>query len=132
VNEKEAARELISVIKISARPEKRQELFLTISSLLDSIRGEDGCRGYRFYGEAGEQDSFLLVGEWNTRFDWYRHLNSERFAVLRGSIQLLSVEKDLIFDLWSRVEGIELFSTRGSTTKEHSQHGSAERERFRE
>ena len=113
MNEKETTHELISVIKISARPEKRRELFLTISSLLDSIRGEDGCRGYRFYGEAGEQDSFLLIGEWNTRSDWYRHLNSERFAILQGSLELLSEKKELDFDLWSRVEGIELFATTG-------------------
>src|SRR5688572_27161286 len=80
---------VISAARITARPEKRKELFMTITSLLEQIRHHDGCRAYRFYGEATTEDSFILVGEWETRNDWERHRHSEHFAVLLGSLELL-------------------------------------------
>ena len=98
---KDTADQIISVIWISARPEKRREFFLTISSLLESIKREEGCRDCRFYEEAGDHDSFLLVGEWNTEADYYRHANSEQFAVLQGALELLSQQKHLDFVLLS-------------------------------
>ena len=103
--------EIISVIRISAHPEKRREFFLTISSLLDSIKREEGCRDCRFYEEAGDHDSFLLVGEWNTGADYYRHASSEQFAVLQGALKVLSQQKHLDFRLLSRIDGIEPFAT---------------------
>ena len=95
---------LISAARITARPEKRKELFMTITSLLDQIRNHDGCRAYRFYGEASAEDSFMLIGEWETRNDWERHLHSEHFAVLLGSLELLSAEKRPNFRLLSNMD----------------------------
>jgi quinol monooxygenase YgiN len=40
----------------------------------------------------GEEDSFMLVSEWQSRRDWDRHLNSEDFTILLGSLELLSAE----------------------------------------
>ena len=99
----EAPGGIISAARITALPEKRKELFMTITSLLEQIRNQDGCRGYRFYGEATTQDSFMLIGEWETRNDWERHMHSEHFAVLQGSLELLSAEKRPKFRLLSQV-----------------------------
>ena len=74
------------------------------TSLLEQIRSEDGCRGYQFYGEATTEDSFMLIGEWETRNDWERHVHSEHFAVLLGSLELLSAEKQPNFRLLSHVD----------------------------
>lgn len=117
MEEKRTMSEVISVIKIIARPEKRRELFLTISSLLNSIRDEKGCHGYRFYGEADEQDSFLLVGEWDTGTDLHRHLKSEQFTILLGSLGLLTKEESLDFKLLSEVAGLEVFIETGMKNK---------------
>jgi len=95
---------VVSAARITARPEKRKKLFMTITSLLEQIRNHDGCREYRFYGEATTQDSFILVGEWETRSDWERHRSSEHFAVLLGSLELLSAEKRPNFRLLSPVD----------------------------
>ena len=89
---------------ISARPEKRKELFMTITSLLEPIRREKGCVGYRFYSEVSTEDSFVLLGEWESRSDWERHTSSEHYAVLLGSLELLSNEKGLNFRLLSPVQ----------------------------
>jgi quinol monooxygenase YgiN len=95
--------EVTSFATINARPDKRKELLLTITSLLNSIRREPGCRTYRFYGEAEEEFSFVLIGEWETRSDWDRHMQSEHFAILSGSLELLSNEKRFDFKLLSQV-----------------------------
>jgi len=78
---------------------------MTITSLLDPIRRELGCRSYRFLGVTGEKDSFVLIGEWETLSDWDRHMHSEHFAVLSGSLKLLSAEKRLEFKLLSTFDG---------------------------
>lgn len=95
---------IISAARITARPEKRKELFMTITSLLEQIRNHDGCRAYRFYGEATTEDSFMLIGEWETRKDWERHVRSEHYAVLLGSLELLSAEKRPNFRLLTSMD----------------------------
>jgi quinol monooxygenase YgiN len=99
--------EIISTAEIKALPEKRRELCLTISSLLGRIRSEQGCRSYKFYGEAEDQNSFTLIGEWETLDAWNRHLRSENFAVLLGSLKLLSARSKVNFKLLSHVARIE-------------------------
>jgi quinol monooxygenase YgiN len=101
---------LISATRIVVRPEKRKELFLTISSLLESIRHEEGCQAYRFYGEAGAEDSFMLFSEWQSRGDWDRHLKSEHFTILLGSLEVLSTDATFDFKLLSEVEAVNLLS----------------------
>jgi quinol monooxygenase YgiN len=103
----EPSGELISTTRITVSPENRKELCLTINTLLDLIRHEEGCRACRFYGEADDQNSFVLIGEWETRAAWNKHLNSEHFAVLLGSLRLLSNRTQIDFKLLSHVAGTE-------------------------
>ena len=98
---------VISAARIKARPENRRELCMTISALLDPIRHEEGCRTYTFYGEVEDQNSLMLIGEWDNFAAWDNHLNSEHFAVLIGSLLLLTSRSDLDFRLLSGVAGIE-------------------------
>ena len=60
---------------------------------------------YRFYGEAGDENSFLLLGEWATRDALNRHLESNNFAVLMGSITLLGKVSTVDFKLLSEFAG---------------------------
>ena len=99
--------EIVSAARITVRPENRKELCLTISSLMELIRREEGCRTYRFYGEAEDSNSFILIGEWKTREAWDHHLASENFAILLGSLRLLSNRPNIDFKLLSHVTGIE-------------------------
>ena len=99
--------EFLSAARITVRPENRKELCLTISALLERIRREDGCRTYAFYGEVEDHNSLMLIGEWDTIAAWENHLNSDNFAVLMGSLKLLSHRSNLDFSLLSHVTGIE-------------------------
>jgi quinol monooxygenase YgiN len=98
---------IVSTARITVQPQNRRELCLTISSLLDRIRGEQGCRTYQFYGEIKNKNSFMLVGEWETREAWDRHVDSDNFAVLAGSMRLLSSEPVIDFQILSHVTAVE-------------------------
>lgn len=103
----ERSGELVSATRITVPPEHRRELCLTISSLLERIRRENGCRAYLFYGEVEDQNSLMLISEWETPTAWENHLNSANFAVLLGSLRLLSDRSNLDFSMLSHVAGIE-------------------------
>jgi quinol monooxygenase YgiN len=103
----ESKSEIVSATRITVRPANRKELCLTISSLIDLIRREEGCRSYRFYGDVRDQNSFLLVGEWETQAAWSEHLHSDHFAVLHGSLELLTDQPNFNFRVMTRAGGIE-------------------------
>jgi len=101
--EQEPTGEVVTAARITVRPEKRKELVMTLNSLLDEIRNEKGCRAYRFYDDDTEEDSFMLISEWDTRSDWDRHLHSEHFTILRGSLGILGNGESLDFKLLTQV-----------------------------
>ena len=94
---------IISAARIRVRPDKRKELVITLNSLIDQIETEKGCRQYRYYREVRENDAFMLIGEWETRSDWDRHLRSENFTILQGSLEILGDGQGLDFKLLTRV-----------------------------
>lgn len=73
------------------KPEKRTELVQTISRLLGPIKNVKGCRTIRFYLDAADENSSLLLSEWDTESDLDRYVRSNDFAILRGAIMVLSV-----------------------------------------
>ena len=99
---------VVSTASISVRPENKKELCLTVASLLNPIRREPGCLAYRFYVEAGDENSFLLMGEWESREALNEHLESKNFAVLMGSITLLAKISTVDFKLMSEFNGRHL------------------------
>ena len=97
----------VNTTRVVVYSENRKEFCQTIQSLLAPIRSEKGCLMYGFYQEDGDEHSFVLIGEWETRADWDRHLLSDAFAVLLASLMLLCRRPNLDFKLLSYVAGIE-------------------------
>lgn len=119
----ERNRPIISAARITVRPEHRRELCLTISGLLDRIRHEKGCRTYNFYGEVEDQNSLILIGEWDTLSAWENHIKSDDFAVLIGSVKLLGARSNLDFSVLSHIPKNEALSLvhRETATEVHSE-----------
>ena len=82
---------ILKTTRIIVRPEKRVELAQTIGRLLGTIKDVKGCRKISFYLDAVDQNSSLLLSEWETESDLDRYLRSNDFAILRGAIMVLSV-----------------------------------------
>ena len=119
----ETSKPIMSAARITVRPEHRRELCLTISALLDRIRHEKGCRTYNFYGEVEDQNSLILIGEWDTLTAWENHLKSDAFAVLIGSVKLLGTRSNLDFSVLSHIPGNEALGLihRETTPELHSE-----------
>jgi len=90
---------VVNTTKVTILPENRNEFFQTICPLLEPIRKEKGCVAYRFFVEATDENSSLLVGEWQTREDWSNHLRSRDFAILLGAITVLGSPAGIEFRL---------------------------------
>jgi len=82
---------IVNTTRITVQPEKRTEFFQTVGRLLDPIKSAKGCRTFGFYLDASDENSTLLVSEWDTETDLNKYLQSNDFAVLRGAITVLGV-----------------------------------------
>ena len=65
---------------------------------------------YRFFVDATDENSSLLVGEWQSHEDWSNHLKSYDFAVLLGAITVLGSPDTIEFRLLSAVPVITKLS----------------------
>ena len=98
---------IVTATRIAVRPENRREFFQTVTPLIRQIRKEKGCLTYRLYEETGDENSLILIGEWQTPVNWEQHRKGDNFAVLLGSVTVLSIHKKINFKLLSQTGGIE-------------------------
>ena len=82
---------IINTTRITVQPEQRTELFQTIGRLVEPSKDAKGCRAFRFYLDTADQNSSLLVSEWETESDLDNYLHSDDFAILRGAIRVLGI-----------------------------------------
>ena len=103
---------IFTTIRMKVFPDKRKELFQTLTSLVKSIRAQKGCSRCEFCVSAEDQNEFCLLGEWENREDLDTHLGSELFKVLLGAMSLLKNphEMNLYTDV-SKTESPELSET---------------------
>lgn len=85
---------IISSVKVTLRPENRLEFFQTISQLIAPIQAARGCRAFRFYVDIADENTSVLISEWESESDFDQHLHSNDSAILRGAINVLSVRSD--------------------------------------
>ena len=83
---------IVNTSRITLRPDKRKEFFQTIGRLLEPIKETKGCLTFRCYVDASDENSSLLIGEWESESDLNGYLHSNDFAVLRGAITVLGVQ----------------------------------------
>jgi quinol monooxygenase YgiN len=82
---------IVNTTRITVQPEKRTEFFQTVGRLLEPIKRAKGCRTFGFYLDTSDENSTLLVSEWDTETDLNKYLESNDFAVLRGAITVLGI-----------------------------------------
>ena len=86
---------VIVFIKMRSLPEKCLELKQTLKGLVVSARNEKGCLNYDLFQDVENENSFCLVEQWESRKDLDGHLQSNTFAVIKGTRSLLSIEADI-------------------------------------
>ena len=81
---------VVSTSRITLHPEKRKEFLQTVGRLLEPLKKTKGCMTFRCYVDASDENSSLLMGEWESESDLNNYLLSNDFAILRGAITVLS------------------------------------------
>lgn len=98
---------IMTTTRITVSSANRSELFQTILTLLAPVRNEKGCRSSRFYLDSADNNTAMLVEEWETQEDWDNHLQSRDCAVFLGAVNVLCKPASVDFKLLSYVAGIE-------------------------
>ncbi len=98
---------ILVIIRMKVLSEKRIELSQTIASLSGSIRIEKGCRRCDFCQSIEDENRLFLLEEWDTQENLKSHLNSARFRVLRGAMNLLKEPYEMVFHNAFHPEGME-------------------------
>lgn len=67
---------IILLVTYTAKPGKRQDYLqeLTDSGILQKVRAEEGCIRYDFYESAEQENTLLLVEEWQNADSQKIHL----------------------------------------------------------
>ena len=102
---------IVATTRIKVAPGNRSELFQTILPLMGSVRSEQGCLSSRLYLDVGDQNSSILIEEWETQADWDKHLRSNDCAILMGAMSVLCSPLNVEFKLLMYVAGIEAVTT---------------------
>ena len=111
---------IVNTTRITLNPEKRSEFFQTVSHLLGKVKRPKGCRQFHLYVDTRDENSSLLMSEWDSESDLNRYLTSHDFAILRGVITVLSRgsvdskalvmsahSKDLLAEHYHQIDGSE-------------------------
>jgi quinol monooxygenase YgiN len=85
---------IVNTTRITVTPGKRKEFFQTINQLVGSFKASKGCRAFGVYIDTCDENSSLLVSEWDTVGDLNNHLGSDDFAILHGAMAVLSTRVD--------------------------------------
>jgi quinol monooxygenase YgiN len=88
---------ILVVIRMKVSSEKRLELVQTIALLTAAIRTEKGCGRCDFCQSMENDNELCLLEEWDTQENLTSHLKSERFRILRGTMNLLKEPFEMVF-----------------------------------
>lgn len=93
------------------QPKKRRELIQTILDLIILFRKMNGCLSHNCYQSIENENSFILISEWNTKEDMDNYIRSEGFDVLQGVKVLLVDPQEIKFDVVSYTSGMEFLKS---------------------
>jgi quinol monooxygenase YgiN len=88
---------IMFILRLNAPSEKRMELAQTIASLIGSIRTEKGCKRCDFCQSIEDENKLWLLEEWDSQENLMSHLQSGRFRILRGAMNLLKEPYEMMF-----------------------------------
>ena len=96
---------IVTTIRMQTTPQNRKELMQTFRSLSQPIRTERGCKSCRVYREVGNEETVIVIQEWDSRNHLDNHLRSDEFAVMIGAMSLLERPETVEFQVLDQLEG---------------------------
>ena len=106
---------ILVIIKMTALPTKRKEVFQTVQALIQSIRRVKGCTDCSACQDVENENSFCMIQGWENKRALNKYLQSDLFDVLLGTKNLMSEPWEISSNTVSSTAGIEaLINARGT------------------
>jgi quinol monooxygenase YgiN len=86
-------------IEMKLRPEKRQEMLITLHELTELMREEKGFMNARVSMNGGNNNVLKFIEEWATQEDVHIYMQSNYFQVLRGAMKVLTSSWEIDFSM---------------------------------
>ena len=80
---------LIYQLKIEVKPYKPDEFVNSMRSYLHIIRKAKGCFDFSVYQDSDKENTYIVIGEWQTRKDMEKHFQTHEFELLIGAATVL-------------------------------------------
>ena len=108
---------IVTTTRMKITSANQSELFQTILPLLGKVRGERGCVSSHLYMDVGDENSSILVEEWETSADWHNHLRTRECAIVMGAVSVLCLPHGVEFKLLEYKAGSEAIAKSRSPHK---------------
>ena len=79
----------IYVMKIVIKPYKTDEFESELYAISQNVRKAKGCLVYSVYRDTEKKNTFMVVGEWQTRQAMEKHFKTSDYEVLIGAARVL-------------------------------------------
>ncbi len=87
---------VVQVVKVSVRPEQRDQWLDAVRMNAAQTRSEEGCKSYEISEDLETPNKFLIVEEWTTLEAQYNHFRNPEFGQLMSSLSdLLAAPPDV-------------------------------------
>jgi quinol monooxygenase YgiN len=117
---------IVTTIRMQTTPENRRELMQTFRSLSNPILSEHGCKSCRMYSEVGDEQTVIVIQEWDSKNRLDKHLLSNEFAVMVRATNLLKQPETVEFQVLDQLEG----SRSVEAIRARNFHGKGENDEF--
>ena len=98
---------IIATLRMTVRPEERDGFVRTIRGMLEPTRVECGCMSFNLYQDIKDENTFILVEEWETNTDFDSHIRKDGYKKLLLLMDLLSETPDIKINTVSQRAGLE-------------------------
>jgi quinol monooxygenase YgiN len=77
-------------LTLAIKESKIDEFIECLHSLTESLRKESGCLDVNFYRDLEKENTYSLIGNWETQVARDKHFKNKNFIVLIGAARVLS------------------------------------------
>lgn len=98
---------VIMTTKMSVSSRRKKELARALRGMLEPVRHESGCLGFDLYVDTEDDNTYILVEEWETKEDFDRHLRGSDYRKLLVLMEILKDPPEICISVISQRSGME-------------------------
>lgn len=98
---------IIATLRMTVCPEERDGFLQTVRGILEPTRVEPGCISFYLYQDIENENTFILVEEWEMKEYLDRNIQRENYKRLLGVMDFLSEPPEIKINAVSHTAGIE-------------------------